>query len=259
MAPATLAIPHKLSCLSGFASNSDLTYMDTLSNRPHASATRTHWSGRRRLVVALGVSLALHGGLLAVHPGGWNLTVTDNAVKPASPGTGDAAPIEVRLASYRLQPAQTASPRLPNLKPLNVPAEHSAPSIADMGTGEGRTAHSATATQPKTPLPASGVPLPIYFSADEVTQRAEILEDVIFELPEVSQIMGTGKTILTLFINEAGSVDKMEIEADGISEVLAHAVALPFGKAAFQPAQLDGVAVRSRMRIEIMVRPLLQR
>lgn len=107
---------------------------------------------------------------------------------------------------------------------------------------------------------APGLPLQGYFDATEVTSRATVLSEIDFNLPELGQIGGSGKTMLMLYIDEAGLVDKVDIESTGgIDTELVNAVGRQFGKAVFQPASIDGVAVKSRMRVEMLLRPLLQR
>lgn len=104
------------------------------------------------------------------------------------------------------------------------------------------------------------MPLPEYFDAEEVTSRAAALDEIDFELPELSQIGGSGKAILMLYINETGLVDKVEVESTGdIDRELTNAVARQFGKTTFQPATIDNAPVKSRMRIEILLRPLMSR
>jgi hypothetical protein len=131
--------------------------------------------------------------------------------------------------------------------------------VQDNYQGDGGTAGEHEPQGPVVGI-SPGLPLPEYFDAAEVTSRATILDEIDFDLPELSQIGGSGKTILTLYINETGRIDKVDIESTGnIDSELVNAVARQFGKAAFQPATIDDVAVKSRMRVEILLRPLMSR
>jgi hypothetical protein len=104
-----------------------------------------------------------------------------------------------------------------------------------------------------------GMPIDVYFEADKTSVRPAPLSEIDFDQPEFNLHSGNGKAVLVLYINESGRVDRVETEATGaISEALLQAMAKQFGKALFIPAQIDGQAVKSRMRIEILLRPLLK-
>lgn len=231
------------------------TYFETLAAARQAV--------RNRLALACCVSLVAHAGFLSLPSGGPGRTQAQHASNP-SRGTSQLAgntpaPLVVSLATYQLAPAVTDRTGAAPHQPIARPPRQTSPAVADNGQGAGGPA-AAVAPREAGTLDGPGLPLPNYFDATEVSTRASALDEIDFDLPELGQIGGSGKTILTLYVNEAGRIDKVDIESTGgVDSALVNGVARQFGKANFQPATIDDVAVKSRMRVEILLRPLLQR
>lgn len=97
--------------------------------------------------------------------------------------------------------------------------------------------------------------MPYYYSPLEVSARASPTQEIDLEPPELRTIPGQGKLILVLWINEAGTVDRIEVETSQVTSAMESILAEQFRRATFAPAQLDGKPVKSRMRIEVVVRP----
>lgn len=95
-----------------------------------------------------------------------------------------------------------------------------------------------------------------YFDAAQLSRRAQVVRDIPQDRPVWSRLAGQGKVILVLFINEAGRVDRVDVESSELPETLAEEAAQEFNEVIFLPAQIDGNAVKSRMRIEVMIKPL---
>lgn len=215
---------------------------------------------RYRLVASFCVSIAFHAGVLTLQPGGGLQGAAVNVTQARQAGQGSPSPIIVMLAPYRLQPAiaEVHSAAAPNF-PLKRQPRASSPAVADTGAGNGGLAEEA-ASQLNDVARTYGLPVDEYFDADTVSKRAAILSNLEFDLAELESIAGDGKAVFTLFINDFGHVDKVEIEASGgIDAKLLGAVAQQFGNAVYAPASIDGTPVKSRMRVEILLRPLLWR
>lgn len=105
-----------------------------------------------------------------------------------------------------------------------------------------------------TPAPL-GIPLPHYYGPREVEVRARPVREIDLEPPEVRNFPGQGKLVLLLWINESGTVDRVDIDSSEVAEALRKIIVDQFRQAAFTPAQLDGKAVKSRMKIEVVVGP----
>lgn len=100
-----------------------------------------------------------------------------------------------------------------------------------------------------------GIPIPYYYGPREVSERAKPIEDIALEMATDGTPTVNGKLILVLLINEGGAVDQVEIESSQLGADLEHVIVEQFRRALFSPAQRDGHAVKSRMKIEVVVRP----
>lgn len=82
-----------------------------------------------------------------------------------------------------------------------------------------------------------------------------MLRDIDPFLGEMKDIPGTGKAVIALWINERGGVDRVEMETSDLNSSFEKAVLDQFQAAHFQPAEREGVPVKSLMRIEVEVLP----
>jgi TonB family protein len=201
---------------------------------------------------ALLTSLALHTAALAIPAGSLSLTPFDAPKASERAGRGSPAPLAVRLGPKQLAPARAATVNIvagrremPTAAMLDV-AAHETPARVDkdseMQSGESQTS-------------PFGVPAPRYFSAREVSERPEVIGDVS-DLPgDFAVIPDSGRLVLVLRINEGGTVDGVEVATSQVSRQLQEIVVRQFGSARFVPAKKDGVAVKSRLKIEVIVKP----
>lgn len=181
-----------------------------------------------RLTAALAASAVLHAGML---------------VLPA----GDLSPRGSGRAEVRNEPLRAELRRpLPATKPAS----------------EATTKAQLAAAPEAAPEPGSddraaglGIPLPHYYGPREVSERARPAQDIDLEPPELLGVPGQGKLILLLWINESGSVDRVETESSQVDNAIEKVIAEQFRRARFAPANLDGRPVKSRMKIEVVVRP----
>lgn len=111
-------------------------------------------------------------------------------------------------------------------------------------------------------LPATGQSVPptdfaeAYYGIEKLSRRALVKRDIDQNQPALTKLAGQGAVILMLFINETGQVDRIEIESSEVPGALTQELAEEFRKVLFHPAQIDGNAVKSRMRIEVSIKPL---
>lgn len=213
---------------------------------------------RYRLIRAVVISLALHICLLTLQPNksGWtsNLRPSLSSLKVA----GKPAPVTVTLASYRLRPAIVI-----NQEPTaHIPATLSPKPVSNVTavTGDDIGGFDKSADQIYRGNSLTlGLNINIYHEQTEVSRRAELLSEIDFDLPEVGNISGAGRFGLTMYINETGSVDRVVIDdSHDIDKALTSALSQQFSKGIFQPALIDGIAVKSRIKVEILVRPLMR-
>jgi hypothetical protein len=185
--------------------------------RLHASRFRT-W--------ALLLSTAAHIGLFAALGG-------DPAGAPALPGLKPAATVTVQLTAA----AGVAS------QPGTAPPSPS-PQRADQAAVMQAPAHAYA-------KPAADLPKPHYFEATEWTDAPALIHDINAEQLLVSPRLTAHPLLITLFINEQGGIDKVEIGGRPLPEFEKQLVDIAFAGARFQPARAGGLPVKSRLDIEL--------
>lgn len=205
----------------------------------------------RPLASALLLSCCLHALLLSLPPGTLGSGPRLELGATARP-VNAYAPLQVRLGLTTPLPPirtladvlqlQTAPPASPHLATDTEAVQESA--------GESDTNGSNASDGGR---PEVGIPVPYYYPPAEVTQRPHVASPI--DTSVVDDEEGAGKAVLVLYINEQGKVDKVETESSHLSERLNALVAQQFGSARFLPAEKDGQPVKSRLRIEVTIRP----
>ena len=183
------------------------------------------------LPVAIGASLALHAAAittLQALPGGWQVgALPDGGVVSAvlhATLSGPAALTDtVPMAKVKHRPAQRAMPS---------------------GSAEEVAAASAGG-EPKLGLG------PMYYPAQLLDERPQVRTHVEPRFPETAAILG-GRVVLELYINEQGTVDEVVIVESEPSGFFETAATEAFGAALFRPGHKAGVAVKSRLAIEVL-------
>jgi TonB family protein len=205
-----------------------------------------------RFHAALLSSLALHVAVLAIPAGNLSRSPFDTPETTDSPGRGSPAPLTVKLGQRQMAPAVAVT-----VSNVSIRREMPTASMLDATAAE-TPARVERDQAPESGEPRAttlGVPAPRYFSARELSERPEVIGDVA-DLPgEFAVIQDSGRLVLLLRINEAGTVDDVDVVTSGVSRQLQAIVVRQFGSARFVPAKKDGVAVKSRLKIEVIVKP----
>lgn len=107
----------------------------------------------------------------------------------------------------------------------------------------------AVATGGLSPLAAT------YFPISELDVTPEIQSDIDLSAEEMGQRLERGGSIqLTLWIDEAGRVVKAEAEkSSGLPPIFGEAAVKAFLQATFRPGIRNGVAVKSRAKLMVVV------
>jgi len=171
-----------------------------------------------RLAAALGASLLMHAllaALLAQIARGWQ------SGAPLLPGLTPKA----LMATLRAAPVEAI--------PIRTP---SAPSRGPYD-----------AATPGAPLPME----PVYYRARELDERPLALAQVEPVYPAEAPALAA-RVQLRLYVNEAGSVDRIEILDSGPGEAFANAARHAFAAARFRPGVKGGIAVKSQFPIEVL-------
>lgn len=221
---------------------------------------------KRSLWVCAGVSLALHGALAI----GW---ATTTAARIATPSAGrPAVALQARLAMRPAAAAATPATAGPDAgRPTAVPApaavaidtragaaDAGEPAAAQAAAGIAEQAADQAAEQAAEPtLAADGEAtargLDTYLPRPQLTLAPSPREAIRLDYPADGPLAGRFAATLTLYIDEQGWVRRVDVDRDeALPEVLRQAARAAFGRQRFAPGQVDGQAVRSRIRIEVV-------
>lgn len=107
------------------------------------------------------------------------------------------------------------------------------------------------------PLAMAPLPRPGNFGDDYVprpllTVPPVAITPVIFAAPEGEMYRGRHVGVLSLFIDEHGQVQHIVIDEASLPEVFEQATREAFMAAQFAPGEIDGTAVKSRVRVEVI-------
>jgi hypothetical protein len=182
--------------------------------------------GQRLPLWALLLSAMLHLGLAAVLGSG----VVDGAALPhQKPATAMA--VELKAADGTVRQAGMATDSA-----LAKSASHAARTL------------QPTSAKPERDMDPPGSH---YFEASEWTEAPLLLQDVAADQLLVSPTLTNHPLVVTLLVNEQGSIDKVEIEGSALPDFEQRLVEAAFAEVRFQPARLRGLAVKSSVKIEL--------
>ncbi len=187
-----------------------------------------------RLAGALAGSVLLHAALLAGLQG-----------PPRDWPSGSPAALEVHF--------RATEPRIPPVPPPPpaAPARPAATQAPAAPAPVARAAPPAGAPHGSASVPVPGILPPVkYYTALELDRRPQPLAPIEPVYPALA-LSPKGRVTLALYINEAGEVDRLDIESADQTGDFAGSAKRAFGSARFLPGMRDGVAVKSLMRIEV--------
>lgn len=206
-----------------------------------------------RLVSALGISLSLHAVLAALPPG--HLSLVANPDGPTI-RQGRPAPLWVKLGPNTAKPVK--APRVDAISVASLKSEAASasalqdvpepPILVDAAQGEPSEGNAAGG--------GFGIPEPYYFPAKEVSETARLVSDGVDLPPTLATLPDSGRMVILMLINEQGVVDRVKVETSELKPEMESAIRSQFLHARFSPAVKNGVAVKSRMRLEVIVQPL---
>ncbi|HEU5294056.1 MAG TPA: hypothetical protein VFU71_04650 [Burkholderiaceae bacterium] len=202
----------------------------TLSASPALSLRRQPALQRERLGWCLLVVIAAHAMLLAP-------SLRQPAASTASPAAARA--VQVRL--------------LPQAEPAAAPAPHAVAT----NTKQHREARPASAELQPASANADAPPIQRadpdagYVPRAELTVAPQPMSRVAIDYPAFDGEADRYSGEFELFIDDSGAVVRVICATPDLPPILAHAVREAFGAARFTPAEVDGLAVRSRIRIEV--------
>lgn len=207
-----------------------------------------------RVFEAFSASLVLHAVALALPTG--QVALVPGTLRVPDSTHQQAAALTVRLGPQSGSvPARVAAVPLKALVAPVMPVM--APRLDDRSSASEGSRGNEPAQANDLPRSALGIPVSRYYGAKEVSRRAQVVDDVTSSLPtEVERLPGSGRLVLILWIGATGVVEKVDLDQSSVDEPMKSAIAAQFRATRFRPAEIDGAAVKSRMKIEVFVRPL---
>lgn len=143
--------------------------------------------------------------------------------------------------------------------PPDMPAAPSPETPADISTAQAPTiAPAQDSAMPQLPLPWVPPADDDYLPRSKLSAQPEPLAPIAIANPDPALMTGVTRQrlVLTLFIGPSGLVERIRVdegESGPVSAALEAAARDAFFTARFTPGEVDGLPVRSRMRIEVIV------
>lgn len=94
-----------------------------------------------------------------------------------------------------------------------------------------------------------------YIPSHQLDRSPEVVLDVPIDPPDLRGVAGQGKMVLTLWINSGGTVDHVSVEESDLNAVFEASTVKNFYAARFQPGIKSGMAVPTKMTIEVTYLP----
>ena len=172
-------------------------------------------------------------------------------LRPGPPGSpGPARSVEVRVLQRDAEaPVQRAA------APQAVPAARAQALVSSTSVAQRVVPASTSPSSPDEPRTQGQAPGEngddAYLPRSALTVPPVARSAIVVPYPVFEADTGRYAARLSLFIDETGSVRRVEIETEDLPEPLRIAVRDVFMSAEFQPGELDGRPVRSRLRVEV--------
>jgi TonB family protein len=224
--------------------------------------TRARRSRHVALALLSAVVLGLHLALLWQFGEGSSLRGTPGAPDPAATPGRRVSLVHLRFAEQDPTPAAVAA--APEAAAAPDPGSRPAAGVAapaSAPTGEPMASATASASAPAAPASATGNDAAMppgrpegedYLPRSALTLAPQALGLVALSYPEEAPA-GQHQGVLTLFIDEQGVVQRVRIESGDqeLPPVFQEAARQAFLAARFTPGELQGRAVKSRIRIQV--------
>lgn len=230
---------------------------------PRRSLRWSSVDARHALPLCVAVSMAAHLLLITMrtpselprHAAHWPVgspTALQVRLVQAGPSVSSGIrPIEKTMTAAPLRTREPTSPARPHI------TAHSIPTTGTTGTGaaEQFPIDTPTAAEPDTPLIATSTvtaPQEDYVPRPLLSKPPVAQTPVIIATPDSESAAGRQVGILSLFIDENGHVQHVAANDSGLPPAFEQAAREAFTAAQFSPGRIDGRAVKSRMRVEVV-------
>jgi hypothetical protein len=193
----------------------------------------------RRVAPLAACVIALHAALLAVP--------VRSARTPEAPTVGA---MQVRLLGTQDSDAAATEAAVP-------PAAGNDRAAEPQAQWQPAAAHPEPASA-SPPQPVIGLVTPARESDADYYPRASLsiapaaLDAIVIDYPPIANDSGHHVSELSLFIDEAGRVTRVRVDGRALPPALEEAARVAFMGARFRAGQVDGRAVKSQIRVEVV-------
>jgi hypothetical protein len=219
-----------------------------------APAPQGEWAHLNKLepmLLSAVLAVSLHAAMLSV-------PVRNEAVPDSPAGSAGTRPTSVRMLTLADRPLTGEGGVPSQLHPSpSIPLDATAdPSSQADAAGDRRLA--PTAAVPAPPVRGVAFRLPGVLGDDDFFARSALdvgpypAQPVLIDYPSVDAGSGTHVSELSLFIDENGRVVRIRVDGPALPAAMEEAARLAFMGATFSPGQVDGLPVRSRIRVEVI-------
>lgn len=158
-----------------------------------------------------------------------------------------------RAEKLHKAPASEANPpasrTAPTPEEASNPPSVLRPSVGQPAAGD---AEAGTALSTTTPAPSSDASDSYYVPRPLLSVTPIAKQAVLLAAPPEAAMHGRYVGILSLFIDEQGRVQRITFDEPSLPEAFERAARETFAAAQFTPGEIDGTAVKSRLRIEVI-------
>lgn len=190
-------------------------------------------SNHGRLLLSMAAAAGLHAWLL--------YGASPSGMAPAPPQRSHQV---TRVVLPHPAQQSAATPPQQSLQGELPPHPHN--EIASQGSNELEKIEAHEARAPDSLQPASA-----YIDEKLLATKPSVSGEVLIPFPPEAP-EGVFKATLTLYIDQHGTVQQVEVVENSIPEPLANAAITAFRAAKFAPGELNGVPVKSTLSIEIV-------
>lgn len=197
----------------------------------------------RQLRLAFFLSVFLHAGLFLPWPHGHWLGQHEDY----SDGAGSLAKLEVRLMPISMAPSTGGEPHLIAAVQAGQ-AENSSASTAS-------SSHELSETRASPEKNRTGIPLDMlyYYPGTELDIRPNIKrEPILDEHPEGMTLAVNGRALFELLIERNGQINAVNLLRNDLPASHVRQLEQAFSRVEYVPGRKSGMAVRSRLLIEVI-------
>ncbi len=156
--------------------------------------------------------------------------------------------VELTPAAKQLTPPEAAAPIAESAAPKQ---ESNATVVSDAPPTIDTPPQASNESSIKEEVPLVRTINDQYFTRHQLTEKPSVIEDIENEIQVDIPSAQAQDLRLLLFINEEGSIDKLEILQANLPSEASNILLAKFSRLKFKPGKIDGVAVKSQLMIEV--------